>query len=304
MGSMLAAVVYRWPEASFDELMKRSRMPRVVHSLPDVAVVFMCMLGGQASYLIVIGDALQAVTSSLAPSAPAAFHTRQLWIFLTTIPLMPLVLQRHLHALRFASTASVAAMAVVALGLAARAVNADSVASTEAVEKQEGSMMQALPVFIFGFTCHQQLPSLSAELAQPSPARLAVASSAAVVCATVVYGAVGACGYFAFGRGVASDVLLEMRGSGDGAFAAVSFAAALATSLPMWSHAGRESFSRLLCACSAADLSSSQFVMITAATTVPSFVLALWLDNLGVALGLVGGTGCSIVSLVLPGLFF
>lgn len=59
--------------------------------------------------------------------------------------------------------------------------------------------MRALPIFVFSFTCHQNIISISNELARPTPRRVMTLVAAAVGAAAAVYLAIAHAGYFTFG---------------------------------------------------------------------------------------------------------
>jgi hypothetical protein len=81
--------------------------------------------------------------------------------------------------------------------------------------------MRALPIFVFSFTCHQNIVSISNELARPTPRRVLTQAAGAVGAAATVYLVLAHAGYYTFGdmvRGTAAPrvalcyVCVESRG--------------------------------------------------------------------------------------------
>ena len=69
------------------------------------------------------------------------------------------------------------------------------------------TILRALPIFVFGFTCQQNIFSVVNELRMPTPHRVSGVVFAAVGTALVLYAAVALFGYSTFGSSVHSDIL-------------------------------------------------------------------------------------------------
>ena len=67
--------------------------------------------------------------------------------------------------------------------------------------------LKNLPIFVFGFTCHQNIFAVNNELRDPTRRRLDVVVMGAVSLALAFYLIIANAGYATFGAGIHSDVL-------------------------------------------------------------------------------------------------
>ena len=170
--------------------------------------------------------------------------------------------------------------------------------------------LDAMPIFIFAYTCHQNAISISNELARPTPARALAATTVAIAAALLMYLVVGVGGYLTYGDAVSSDILksypeaavLPMVGR-----IAISFV--VTTCYPMQIHPGRGSLLSLL----GASLprawiakmgglhGRSLYVLSTSFLVAASIGVALAVNSLGLVLTIIGAL-CSVsIQFILPG---
>merc|ERR1719331_3785839 len=69
-------------------------------------------------------------------------------------------------------------------------------------------VLTTLPVFIFSFTCHQNLFPVANEIQDPSVRRLGLVSGSAVLTAVFLYGVCIVLGYSVFGHDIKQNFLL------------------------------------------------------------------------------------------------
>ena len=67
--------------------------------------------------------------------------------------------------------------------------------------------LQRLPLFVFAYTCHQNIISITNELNRPTPSRALLGMTSAISIAVVAYLVLAFAGYFAYGDEVKSDIL-------------------------------------------------------------------------------------------------
>lgn len=149
----------------------------------DVAVAIKCF-GVATSYLIVVGDSLP---KALQPfGASGALLDRRLWSGLAAVVVSPLVFLRRVDALRHTSLAALLCVLVITLLVLAFSSRPPLSAALDPCQGRNASecrgpvvaitdglaVLHALPIFTFAFTCHQNVISISNELAQPTQARV------------------------------------------------------------------------------------------------------------------------------------
>ena len=163
--------------------------------------------------------------------------------------------------------------------------------------------LHALPLFVFSYTCHQNIFSITNELSDPTPQRNIKVCVLAVGAALAVYIILGASGYSTFGGLVDHDILASYP-SDNGIVAVARLAISLVVSCcyPLQAHPSRACTTSIVRACGGEDI--DDFVLHMAITTVfvlASGSIALVVTDLGLILSVVGATGSTTVSYILPG---
>lgn len=138
--------------------------------LIDSAIAVKCF-GVSISYLIVIGDLMPEVVNSISATFAGnypIFVDRNFWIAISFVFLAPLSFLKRLDSLRFTSV--IALFSVVYLlgivvgfffytepGQEPKEVKID-------LFRMDLQFLKVLPIFVFGFTCHQNLFPIYNEL--------------------------------------------------------------------------------------------------------------------------------------------
>ena len=283
----------------------------------DIAVAIKCF-GVATSYLIVVGDSV--------PKAIVAFGASGVWIDRRTWTLValacagPLAFMKQITALRHVSVVALSCVMLIALMIVAFAlgISPDLDPCSEAPPGEcagpmvpvTGPMeiLRALPLFVFSYTCHQNIFSITNELARPTRSRNASVAMIAVGLALGVYMVLGFSGYYTFGSKVAKDILVSYPKSN-----VVVSAARLAISLvvtccyPLQAHPSRVSFTSLVKKLAGEKAVLDEEVLhwtISSLFVCATGGIALVVSDLGLVLSVVGATGSTIVSYVLPGLSY
>ena len=214
------------------------------------------------------------------------------------------------------------------------------------------STLSKLPIFIFAFTCHQNVFPIVNEIELPSQRRLNLVICFAIGIALVVFSAVAGAGYHTFGSLVRGDVLLNYPENRGVTFLRVCIAFMLALHYPLQLDPSRRCITSLTKVVASwyqnqggahetkggsniemeqdessrrssdgeyVEMSSNDvdvakerpvneddrlFYAITLSFLSLSFILAMIVEDLGLVLSLVGATGSTLVSFVLPGLIY
>ena len=261
---------------SFYTLAKRT-IPGYGPLIVDAAVAIKCF-GVGTSYFIVIGDLVPEALEGISEHVSDPWDNRQFWIILYAFILCgPLILKKNLDALKFTSGAAlgfVVFIVIVFLIFVSGAFDTcpngfsdghrcgtveynckNDCSPTTAAPKGALDALEVFTIFIFGFTCHQNIFSVSNDLEHSTPSRVkSVIQVSLAPCAgfgdclprlqvslsscLVVYVLVAACGYMLYGQDVKSDVLKSFPQKnmllilGTPAFAFTSF---LICNIALWS---------------------------------------------------------------------
>ena len=170
----------------------------------DLAVVIKCF-GVACSYLIVVGDSLPIVAQRALPDVAFAAR-REPWILFAAFMVLPLALKRKLDNLRLVSAASLVCCGGIALLVVSEMFASDRDAETSYVVA-DFRTLKNLPIFVFGFTCHQNIFAVNNELRDPTRRRLDMVVVGAVALALAFYLVIANAGYATFGASIHSDVL-------------------------------------------------------------------------------------------------
>jgi len=302
--------------------------------LVDGAVAVKCF-GVGCSYLIIVGD--------LAPDGLRFFgaHGVQRWHTVTGAFVIggALACMKNLSALRYTAMASVLIVVwtstLVFLFYANAGDSFDPCATSvllafvgntagqhlpchsadfEPVAVPFGLLKlgKVLPVFIFGFTCQQNVFTICNEVRQASQKRMDGIIAVAYIFAGLAFGATAFIGYATYGNKVESDVLKGYPQDSVAVQLTRLFFSFLVTfSYPLQVHPSRTSIMALwsLIADGRAPLQGPsaerrRFWAITVVWVPLSFIVALTVKDLGIVLGIVGATGSTMVSYILPGLVY
>ena len=175
---------------------------------------------------------------------------------------------------------------------------------------------------MFSYTCHQNIIAITNELIQPTTNRVASVIATSVNMALAIYLVISISGYETFGPVVESDVLATYPSTALVAVARVAISIVVTFSYPLQSHPSRGCILSLIgsaqrrlfpprghagttsaAAASAAPPppSLALHAAVTTAFLLATTTIALVVTDLGVVLSLVGATGSTIVSYILPG---
>ena len=329
----------------------------------DLAIGIKCF-GVATSYLIVVGDSMPLAMEAFGNAPDSLAANRHLWTAGAAMLVAPLTYCRRVDALKFTSGIALACVLFVVLLVFLFATRAapifescnpsppalppmlpplpplsppqppsspplppsappcrlPTVASAPVLE-----ILRAIPVFVFSYTCHQNIISISNELAQPTVTRVGRVILASVNAGLGVYLLISVSGYLTFGPVVDSDVLKTYPHSPLVAVARIAISLVVTFSYPLQSHPSRGCVISLLGAAArrhdrwrrrreglpppppppppseAPPPSLTMHAAVTTAFLLASTAIALSVTDLGVVLSLVGATGSTIVSYILPG---
>lgn len=184
----------------------------------DLAIALKCY-GVSISYLIICGQLMPQVIISFFRAfhrdihqIPSIFLDRSFWILALIILLIPLCFLRRLDSLRHTSYLSLLAVFYLVIIVLHYSFSSDAKASLPPkghVELVNVSWhtISIFPVFVFAFTCAQNMLPVYNELFQNYEGRVNTAILSSIGTGGTVYLIVGVLGYLSFGGNVGDNII-------------------------------------------------------------------------------------------------
>ncbi|GAA94826.1 uncharacterized protein L969DRAFT_97211 [Mixia osmundae IAM 14324] len=290
----------------------------------DAAIALKCF-GVSISYLIIMGSLTPQVVDSLTPKGiepHPVLLDRRLWISLSMIILTPLGFLRRLHSLRFTSYLALLAVASLCLLVVVNIADPSHLPQRGEIHlfRWSAGLLTSLPIYVFAFTCAQNLCSVYNELQSNTQSRMNIASFSSIGAAAIIYQLVGCLGYISFGAAVSSNIMLDYHNSVLASIVRIGVTLFVLFSYPLQLHPCRASLDKVLAGQQAVakaavegtqqeeptphEIPQGKFIAMTVGILVATYTIAMNVQNLSVVLGIVGATGSTTVSFILPGLFF
>jgi len=389
-----AIMVGNYPSSFYT--VARAAVPRYT-VLIDLAVALKCF-GVATGYLITVADCMiEALDHILVPGGGppetmivSILLSRRFWVATAAFGVLPVSFFREFDKLKHASAAALAFVFLLALGIVAYArgladpcegYGEDTICVGEKVPFTDGpTTASKLPIFIFAFTCQQNIFPIVNEIQRRSMPRISMVVVAAIGFALVLFLVVAIEGYLTYGNNVKGDILLNYPETGKVTFMRVCIAFMLILHYPLQLDPSRRCIMSLikvvrkqirseqrrrhyrrndsaespemvgilngmdvpsqhLCteissfkasppprdykgvgerrtekvrlaipktgsSSATSDDQDILFLAVTISFLLCSFGIALTVKDLGVILAIVGATGSTLVSYVLPGLVF
>lgn len=300
-------------------------LPKKLWWLVDgIVCVMMAMLA--ASYVIVFGNLCSVATEAMLTSAPKLVRTvlgsRESWVCVGVLVVAPLSYAKSLDVLKYTSMLGLVFMLYIGALVTASWIDDSTVDpcmfdGENGVEHCGGDVklgvfnlgsLEALALSTFSYTAQTQVPSVANALrdySQPKMDRCIVAS--VTICA-VLYCIIGHAGYETFGNLINSDLLESYHASPMVTIARFAISFVVSFSYPLMCMPFRHSLKSIL---------ENQTSYPTLATTVKnspdkfhylsstgflsfSLVVALFVDDLGLVLSLIGATAATAIAYIIP----
>lgn len=284
--------------------------------LIDIAVALKCY-GVATSYLIVVGDNMPMAMRTM--QYDGFWLNRVPWVIIAFALVAPLSCFQSLDALKYTSSLSILFILFISVLVVLYSMGISGLAPCEGMEDNcsgnrmlfatDSSALSAITIFVFGYTCQQNCFSVINELEQPTQARMNKLFSLSIGTAVFLYFAVAYSGYLTYGDHVLSDLLRSYPSNAVTGVARVFVSLIVSFHYPLQVNPGRKSILSLWKHFSGGtDPSPNTFriryIIITVIFLFTSLIIAVSVSDLGIMLGIVGATGSTIVSYILPGLFY
>eukprot|EP00606_Chrysophyceae_sp_TOSAG23-5_P000928 GSChrysophyteH2.ASY1.ANO1.1285.1 assembled CDS len=280
--------------------------------LIDCVVAVKCF-GVATSYLVVVGDLMPLAMLHIAPNSFKLLD-RNLWVGIGFLVVAPLSCLRSLDALRWTSGFSgiflVFLVSLVVAYALPDTTGLDPCATCEDSMDIVTASIHVMPIFIFGYACQQNSFGIVNELENPSIQRINSVFLASISSAVVIYIIMASAGYLAFGNTVKPNILVSYPNNSFTSAARIFVSLVVLFHYPLQAHPARKSMLSLISSFyeETAEPNKSVYYQRYAACMILflglSIVIALSVTDLGLMLSLVGATGSTAISYILPGIFY
>ncbi|KAI8319314.1 hypothetical protein GQ54DRAFT_40759 [Martensiomyces pterosporus] len=305
----------------------------------DAAIAVKCF-GVSISYLIIFGDLMPEIAEALGFGAQFLL-SRGFWITVAIIALAPLAFQRRLDALKYTSFTALLAVVYLFVVVAIyyfTPTRKPLPKGDVVMFKWSKEFFTHLPVFVFAFTCHQNIFSVYNELRDNSSKQVNGTIALSIGSACAVYEWLAILGYLTFGSKVAPNLLTMYSNGMVVTFCRLSVAVLVLFSYPLQCHPARNCLDKVITAIYHAwrkepefeaivdesdevesdipaddaavaapvvhVMSPAKHISITLGLMLLSYVVAMSVTSLDLVLSFVGSTGSTTISFILPGIFY
>jgi len=295
-------------------------------TLPSLQVVFdsaiaLKCFGVSISYLIIIGSLMPKVVLSFAShpdNVPQILLDRRLWLTISMTILTPICFFKSLNALRYTSYVALLAVGDLVFVVIYKYFDRSGLELPRHVDifHVSPALLSSLPVYIFAFTCAQNLLPVHNELKENTQQRMNLVIGTSIGSAAGIYEVIGLLGYLTFGTDVASNIMESYHNSVAISICRLGIVIMVLFSYPLQLHPCRASLEKVFTRRNpleedhddhgvlAADVSLLKYVGMTAGILLATFLISIQVSQLEVVLGFVGATGSTTISFILPALFF
>ncbi|KAF9581945.1 hypothetical protein BGW38_000860 [Lunasporangiospora selenospora] len=205
--------------------------------------------------------------------------------------------------------------------------------------------LTTLPIFVFAFTCHQNIFSVYNELTDNGQSMLNRIISTSIGSAAVVYHIIGVLGYLTFGNIVGSNIILMYNTGLLVTIGRIAMVILVMFSFPLQCHPCRACLDKVLNSIvsfwnstrfgnngkydnlstitevdddgqheaepehhddhgAGPAQSNFKYIVMTLCILIGSYLIAITVSTLELVLSLVGSTGSTAISFILPGFFY
>ncbi|KAI8910471.1 transmembrane amino acid transporter protein-domain-containing protein [Gorgonomyces haynaldii] len=275
----------------------------------DLAIAVKCF-GVSISYLVICGDLLPQVMHGFFPflEETSFLRTKFFWTTVCLIGIAPANFMSKLDSLRYTSAFALSAVFYLLFVVIVFFISPpDGMPQRPALEdivwfQFDTKLVSFLPIFVFAFTCHQNIFSIYNELEDNSAQRVESVVHYSIGASYAVYETIGIIGYLTFGSLVGSNIIAMYPPSGLVTGGQLAIALLVILSYPLQCHPCRNSCYKVYTSGSDEPMSNTFFRTCTVFLMVLSWVLAISVKNLSTVLSVVGATGSTTICYILPGI--
>lgn len=305
---LLAIIVEKTGYMTYEQ-MSLGLVGKYFEKLTAFLIVMFCW-GCTITYVVVVGDVMSKL--SAISWWPAAF-TGSGGVRLTTIIywacfMLPLSLAREINSLRYASTLGVASTIILVTSIVVHSANAGPAVAKENLTFFEFdiNMVVAMPTFIFSYCCQTNAFEIYTEMKPRTVKQMTTNCSLSMIICTTIYIVAGIAGFANFGSDTRGDILNNFNPLQD-AYLSVAFFAVTITmtaAFPICIFPTRDAVLQVMGYPSAYDCPNYVRLLVCLALSVGSLILGLFIPNIQVLFGVLGGICGSSLAFIWPAVFF
>ncbi|KAJ3126731.1 hypothetical protein HK098_007187 [Nowakowskiella sp. JEL0407] len=284
----------------------------------DSAIAIKCF-GVSVSYLVIWGDLvtpkkLPKVVLSLTPniSPDSYFLMKETWVTIGIISISPFVFLRRLDSLKYISALALSSIVYLVFIVVFYFIfPLDEMppkltfGEIEWIKFDLQKFLTVLPIFVFAYTCHQNVFSVYNELIDNSSERIFKVITTSSYVAHWTYQLVAILGYLTFGNSVSSNIIANYPNSAMISFGQLAIALLVLLSYPLQAHPARASLDKVVSGGTiVTPIPRIKFVLLSLFLITASYIIAIKVKNLSTVLSIVGATGSTTIGYILPGLFY
>lgn len=306
----------------------------------DIAIATQCF-GCAISYLVLIGDLMPTIITSV-PYVNLEYY-KQFWIIISAFLCVPLSLLKNLDSLKYTSVLGLVAIGYMALLVVVHFLVGDVPDSYRGeitlFPLSATKVFSTFSIVVFAFTGHQNMFSIINEARNKSLSSLSTLVNLAITILAVLFIIIGVAGYLTFGDLVNGNIILLYPSAFSTTVGRFSIVFMVVFSFPLMIHPARISVNNIyfwilvhvlgktleeeghdsehqesenhdetspLIPSSKAYIvpfPDSTFYGITALLLVVGYTAAVSIKSFALVLAVVGATGSTAISFILPGLF-
>ena len=301
-------------------------------ALFDLAIALKTF-GVAVSYLIIISNLTPQIIHAAFPAAESSTYLmdRRFWLTVFMIIIIPLSFLRKLDSLKYTSVISLFAIGYLVILVFVHWATGDTADFKGKVVffQWRGIVrfLSSLPVFVFAFTCHQNIFSIVNELKDTSQRQINGVLVSAIGGSWVVYLLVAITGYLSYGDNVNGNIVSMYPNSPSANIGRVAIVILILFSYPLQAHPCRASIDKIMIQSAKVyqrtisksmssrptasdddyrigEISENRWAAITTFILISTYMVAMSVSSLEVVLAYVGATGSTAISFILPGLFY
>ncbi|ORY83197.1 amino acid transporter [Protomyces lactucae-debilis] len=328
--------------ASFFQLSRRTYPSAAIFF--DLAIALKTF-GVAVSYLIIISNLMPQIIHAAVPSAKDSdfLMDRRFWLTVFMIIIVPLSFLRRLDSLKYTSVVSLFAIGYLVLLVVGHWITGDTLPDRGLVKLFEWKgfvkFLNALPVFVFAFTCHQNILSIVNEIEDTSQRQINGVVATSIGGSWAVYLLVAITGYLSYGDKVNGNIVSMYPNSISANIGRTAIVVLILFSYPLQAHPCRASLDKIIVSAGRAmhllneklpvsrtisrhsssvnlrgmrqepeaqeeHISDLRWTLLTTFILIATYMVAFAVSSLEVVLSYVGATGSTAISFILPGLFY
>lgn len=303
---LLMIVVERTGFVTYEEIAKNLLGPKYEKLVAGLIIAF-CW-GTTLVYVVGMGNILASFDK--VDGFPDAFKgtwgKRLITLIFWALFMLPLSLAKEINTLRYASLFGMLSTAILVAAIVVHSAEDDRGSSRLKAAQWTISMVEALPTFSFAYCCQTNSFEIYAELKNRSVRKMTMTTAVSMVCCTSIYIIAGIAGFADFGSNTDGDILNNYGLPTKHAYIAVAVVAisfTLTMAFPICIFPTRDAVVQLLGYRDTYSTPTKVRVIICVGLATASIIVGLFVPDISLLFGILGGIFGSSLGYILPALY-